>query len=83
MPGGAGTSIGSGFDILLEKIRRAIKGLENDLIKRITLRALLQDNRPVAQMQPSMGLVEQLLLDKANLSGKALKNASHLISPVY
>ncbi|GIK65812.1 MAG: hypothetical protein BroJett018_36060 [Chloroflexota bacterium] len=77
--GGAGMGIGSGFNIPLEEIQRAIKGLENDLIKRMALRELLQDNRLAAQMQPSMVLVEQLLRDKANLSGNALKNAKRLI----
>ncbi|MCQ3931310.1 MAG: VWA containing CoxE family protein [Chloroflexi bacterium] len=77
--GGAGMGIGSGFNIPLEEIQRAIKGLENDLIKRMALRELLQDNRLAAQMQPSMALVEQLLRDKANLSGNALKNAKRLI----
>ncbi|MBI5927997.1 MAG: VWA domain-containing protein [Chloroflexi bacterium] len=76
---GAGMDIGSGFNIPLEEIQRAIKGLENDLIKRMALRELLQDNRLAAQLQPSMALVEQLLRDKANLSGNALKNAKRLI----
>ncbi|HEX2619395.1 MAG TPA: VWA domain-containing protein [Phototrophicaceae bacterium] len=80
LPGeGAGTGIGSGFNIPLEEIQRAIKGLENDLIKRMALRELLQDDQLAARMQPSMGLIEQLLRDKANLSGNALKNAKHLI----
>jgi hypothetical protein len=80
-PGGreGGTGIGSGFNIPLEEIQRAIKSLENDLIKRMALRELLQDDRLAAQMQPSMGLVEQILRDKANLSGNALKNAKRLI----
>ena len=81
LPGGdgAGTGIGSGFNIPLEEIQRAIKSLENDLIKRMALRELLQDNRLAAQLQPSMGLIEQLLRDKANLSGNALMNAKRLI----
>jgi hypothetical protein len=80
IPGnGAGSGIGSGFNIPLDEIQRAIKSLENDLIKRMALRELLQDDRLAAQMQPSMGLVEQLLRDKANLSGNALKNAKRLL----
>jgi uncharacterized protein with von Willebrand factor type A (vWA) domain len=76
---GAGSGIGSGFNISLEEIQKAVKGLEDDLIKRMALRELLQDDQLAAQMQPSMGLVEQLLRDKANLSGNALKNAKRLI----
>ena len=80
IPGaGAGSGIGGGFNIPLDEIQRAIKSLENDLIKRMALRELLQDDRLAAQMQPSMGLVEQLLRDKANLSGNALKNAKRLL----
>jgi Mg-chelatase subunit ChlD len=80
LPGrGAGSEIGSGFNVSLEEIQRALKGLENDLIHRMALRELLQDDRLVAQMKPSMGMVEQLLRDKANLSGNALKNAKRLI----
>jgi hypothetical protein len=74
-----GTGIGKGFNIPLEEIQRALKTLEGDLIKRMELRELLQDDRLAAQMQPSMGLVEQLLRDKSNLSGNALKNAKRLI----
>jgi Mg-chelatase subunit ChlD len=81
IPGaGAGSGIGGGFNIPLDEIQRAIKSLENDLIKRMALRELLQDDRLAAQMQPSMGLVEQLLRDKANLSGHALKNAKRLLN---
>jgi len=76
---GAGGGAGSGFNIPLEEIQRTIKGLEKDLIKRMALRELLQDDHLAAQMQPSMGLVEQLLRDKGNLSGNALKNAKRLI----
>jgi Mg-chelatase subunit ChlD len=76
---GAGLGIGSGFNISLEEIQKAVKGLEDDLIKRMALCELLQDDQLAAQMQPSMGLVEQLLRDKANLSGNALKNAKRLI----
>ncbi len=75
----AGTGAGNGFDISLEDIQQAVKSLEGDLIKRMALRELLQDDHLAARMQPSMGLVEQLLRDKANLSGNALKNAKRLI----
>src|SRR5689334_883740 len=80
-PGGreGGHGIGKGFNIPLEEIQRALKTLEADLIKRMALRELLQDDRLAAQMQPSMGLVEQLLRDKSNLSGNALKNGKRLI----
>jgi hypothetical protein len=63
----------------LDELQRALVAMEGDLIKRMALRDLLQDNRLAAQLQPSIGLVEQLLRDKANLSGNALSNARRLI----
>lgn len=76
---GAGTGMGSGFNIPLEEIQRALKNLEGDLIKRMALRELLADDRLAAQIQPSMGMLEQILRDKSNLSGNALKNARRLV----
>ncbi len=55
------------------------KGMEEDIIKRIHLREVLNDDRLAEKLNPSMGLVEQLLRDKSNLSGVALKNAKRLI----
>jgi hypothetical protein len=75
----SGYGIGQGFTISLEELQKAVQGLEADLIKRMALRELLADNQLAAQLQPSMGLVEQLLRDKSNLSGVALKNAKRLI----
>jgi Mg-chelatase subunit ChlD len=45
----------------------------------MALREVLEDDSLSARLTPSMALVEQLLLDKANLSGKALANARRLI----
>lgn len=80
-PGGpfGGRGTGGGFEISLEEIQRSLAGMEGDLIKRMALRELLQDDRLAQQLQPSIGVVEQLLRDKANLSGNALKNARRLI----
>jgi hypothetical protein len=80
-PGGKGVGggRGMGFEIPLEEIQRALKGLEGDLINRMALREVLHDDRLAAQLQPSMELVEHLLRDKSNLSGNALKNAKRLI----
>lgn len=77
LQGGHGT--GSGFDFSEEELRSVIKSLEKDLIQRMALREVLQDNKLAAQLAPSMPLVEQLLRDKGNLSDVALKNAKRLI----
>ena len=80
-PGGTtgGHGIGEGFNITEEQLRATLQALEADLIKRMALREVLQDDRLVQQVKPSMALVEQLLRDKENLSGNALKNAKRLI----
>lgn len=80
-PGGlqGGQGIGSGFNFSEEDLRHVIQGLEKDLIKRMALREVLQDNRLAAQITPSMAVVEQLLRDKSHLSGNALNNAKRLI----
>jgi hypothetical protein len=77
--GGAGTGTGSGFDIDEHDLREVIQGLEKDLIQRMALREVLKDNKLANQLTPSMPLVEQLLRDKAHLSGTALNNARRLI----
>jgi hypothetical protein len=56
-----------------------LAGLEGDLIKRMALREVLADPTLAAKLTPSMSLIEQLLRDKANLSGVALANAKALI----
>jgi len=53
--------------------------MEGDLIKRMALREVLKDSELARKLTPSMTLVEQLLRDKANLSGVALANAKMLI----
>lgn len=45
----------------------------------MALREVLKDDQLASKLTPSMALVEQLLRDKANLSGNALKNAKNLI----
>lgn len=62
-----------------EELARGLKAMEGDLIKRMRLREILKDDRLAARLAPSMPLVEQLLRDKSNLSGTALKNAKKLI----
>ncbi|WP_131740426.1 VWA domain-containing protein [Actinomadura roseirufa] len=56
-----------------------LAGLEGDLIKRMALREVLADPALASRLTPSMSLIEQLLRDKANLSGVALANARSLI----
>ncbi|MBN6050451.1 VWA domain-containing protein, partial [Nonomuraea sp. RK-328] len=56
-----------------------LAGLEGDLVNRMRLREVLADPTLARQLTPSMSLIEQLLRDKANLSGIALANAKALI----
>jgi hypothetical protein len=70
---------GEGFTISEEQLSATLKALEGELIQRMALREVLQDDQLASQLTPSMPLVEQLLRDKANLSGTALKNAKRLI----
>ncbi|WP_406311249.1 VWA domain-containing protein [Streptosporangium sp. NBC_01639] len=56
-----------------------LAGLEGDLVRRMRLREVLADPALAARLTPSMSLIEQLLRDKANLSGVALANAKALI----
>ncbi|MEU5908206.1 VWA domain-containing protein [Micromonospora sp. NPDC047467] len=56
-----------------------LAGLEGDLVRRMHLREVLADPALAKALTPSMSLIEQLLRDKANLSGVALANAKALI----
>jgi hypothetical protein len=77
---GAGTEgTGSGHAVSEQELKAGLASLEADLVERMALREILQDDRMAAQLQPSMSLVEQLLRDKSNLSDTALKNAKDLI----
>ncbi|MEV0709413.1 vWA domain-containing protein [Nocardia aurea] len=69
-------TLGAGAD---SEMRAVLAGLEGDLVARMRLREVLADPRLAAQLTPSMSLIEQLLRDKANLSGVALANAKALI----
>lgn len=80
--GGSGRGMGpsGGRELITdEQLRDELVAMESDLVKRMDLRETLMDDRLAAQLTPSMSLVEQLLYDKSNLSGKALKNARALI----
>src|SRR5262249_28774471 len=70
---------GAGRPVSEEQLQAGLAALEGDLVKRMALRELLQDDRMAARLTPSLPLVEQLLHDKANLSGTALQNARALI----
>ncbi len=74
--GGSGTR---GSLISEEQLSAGLSEMENELVGRMALREVLKDNRLANQIKPSMALVEQLLRDKANLSGTALQNAKRLI----
>lgn len=76
-PGAGG---GSGdYEISEFEIAKGLQAMEKDIIQRMALREVLQDSKLAAKLTPSMALVEQLLRDKSNLSGVALKNAKMLI----
>lgn len=75
--GGGGT--GAGPMVSEEQLRAGLQAMEGDIIHRMSLREVLADDTMAAQLTPSMTLTEQLLLDKGNLSGTALKNAKMLI----
>ncbi len=80
--GGQGASTtGTGMGRLLseEELRAGLVAMEGDLIHRMALREVLKDDQMAAQLTPSLPLLEQLLRDKSNLSGNALKNAKDLI----
>jgi Mg-chelatase subunit ChlD len=76
---GAGTGSGDGFTVTEEQLRATLKALEGELIHRMALEEVLKDDRLASQLTPSMALVEQMLRQKAYLSGNALKNAKRLI----
>ncbi|QSJ19337.1 VWA domain-containing protein [Nostoc sp. UHCC 0702] len=76
---GAGAGSGGGFTVTEEQLRATLKALEGELIQRMALEEVLKDDRLASQLTPSMALVEQLLREKANLSGNSLKNAKRLI----
>jgi hypothetical protein len=81
--GGAGASTqsggGGGRAVSEEELRAGFAMMEGDLIKRMALREILKDRQLADKITPSMPLIEQLLRDKANLSGEALANAKRLI----
>jgi hypothetical protein len=64
---------------LLPTIGPELGAIEAGLVKRMQLREVLADPALAARLTPSMSLIEQLLLDKNNLSGVALANAKALI----
>jgi hypothetical protein len=79
--GVGGSTAGTGMGRLLseEQLKAGLATLEADLIHRMALREVLKDDQMAARLTPSMPLLEQLLHDKGNLSGNALKNARALI----
>ncbi|MFB4299242.1 VWA domain-containing protein [Actinomadura sp. NTSP31] len=76
--GGLGRGLGRGLGTG-DGLRPLLAEIEGDLVRRMQLREVLSDNRLARQLTPSMSLIEQLLRDKANLSGVALANAKALI----
>jgi hypothetical protein len=75
--GGRGTA--GDLDQLIPAIGPELGAIEADLVKRMRLREVLANPALAAQLTPSMSLIEQLLRDKDNLSGRALANAKALI----
>ena len=77
---GGTSGTGAGHLISEEELQAGLQTMEGDLIKRMALREVLKDDQMAARLTPSMPLMEQLLRDKGNLSGNALKNARALIA---
>ncbi|MEV4454827.1 VWA domain-containing protein [Microbispora sp. NPDC049633] len=75
----AGFGPGAGVRIGDDDLAKALADIEAGLVSRMRLREVLADPALARQLTPSMSLVEQLLRDKANLSGVALANAKALI----
>ncbi|WP_182898041.1 VWA domain-containing protein [Microbispora sp. H10830] len=75
----AGHGPGNGVRIGDDDLAKALADIEAGLVSRMRLREVLADPALARQLTPSMSLVEQLLRDKANLSGVALANAKALI----
>jgi hypothetical protein len=77
---GGGAGSGGGRHLVSEdELRRGFGVMESELVRRMELREVLKDSRLAQKLTPSMTLVEELLRDKANLSGVALENARRLI----
>ncbi|MFG1750454.1 vWA domain-containing protein [Streptosporangium sandarakinum] len=76
---GAGHGPGTGYGESGRELSGVLADLEADLVRRMRLREVLADPALARRLTPSMSLVEQLLRDKANLSGVALANAKALI----
>nr|WP_229805840.1 VWA domain-containing protein [Microbispora rosea] len=78
---GQGPGGGTGHEIggLGGDLAKILADIEAGLVSRMRLREVLADPALARQLTPSMSLVEQLLRDKANLSGVALANAKALI----
>jgi hypothetical protein len=74
-----GSGAGHGFDFSPQEIKQALASIEDDLIKKMALREILGDNNLARQLQPSMGVLEEILRDKSNLSGIALENARRIV----
>ncbi|MEZ4444588.1 MAG: VWA domain-containing protein [Polyangiaceae bacterium] len=78
--GGRGTGPGGHrIDIDDAQLAEELKAMESDLIKRMDLREVLADDELAKKVTPTLAVVEQLLYDKSNLSGTALKNARAII----
>ena len=61
------------------EIQAGLRGIEKRLIDRMALSEVLADSKLAREITPSMAMVEQLLRQKGQLSGVALKNAKKLI----
>jgi hypothetical protein len=78
-PGASAHGTGGGPRVSEEQLQAGLASMEGDLIHRMALREVLADDQMAAKLTPSLSLMEQLLYDKANLSGTALRNAKALI----
>ncbi len=78
--GGPGGGPGGNRELIDdEQLRDELIAMESDLVQRMDLREVLADDELAKKITPTSAVVEQLLYDKSNLSGKALANARALV----
>ncbi len=76
---GQGSGGGAGVGFSEEEMRRRLGATEDDLIERMELIELLEDDELAEEISPSMTVVEQILRDKNHLSDEAMERAKALV----
>jgi len=74
-----GNSSSTGYQMSEGEIEAVMNNLETKLVEKMDLPTLLSDDELAQSINAQMPMVETLLMQKGNLSGKILKNAKFLI----